>query len=489
MTEILNFIDGAFVPPIAWRRLDNVEPATGKVYGTVPDSDAEDVEAAVRAAERAFPAWARLPAEERARFLLALADRIDAAREELARAESVDTGKPLALARSLDIPRASSNLRFFATAAIHFHSESHSTGERALNYTLRRPRGVAGVIAPWNLPLYLLTWKIAPALATGNTVVAKPTELAPMTSFLLARLCKESGLPHGVLNIVHGRGAQAGAALVAHPRVPAISFTGGTVTGSAIASATAPLFKKVALEMGGKNPNIVFADADLDAAVATSLKAGFTNQGEICLAGSRLFVEEKIFDAFVDRFVAGAKQLVVGDPLEERTDQGALISAAHRDKVLGYLDVARQEGGRILCGGGAPESIASARCRDGFFVAPTVIAGLAPSSRVNREEIFGPVVTVTPFKTEEEVIAWANGTEYGLAASLFTTHLGRAHRVAERLASGTVWVNCWLLRDLRVPFGGMKRSGVGREGGEEALRFFTEPKNVCVQMDTGGRDA
>jgi len=489
MTEILNFIDGAFVPPIAGRRLDNVEPATGKVYGTVPDSDAEDVEAAVRAAERAFPAWARLPAEERARFLLALADRIDAAREELARAESVDTGKPLALARSLDIPRASSNLRFFATAAIHFHSESHSTGERALNYTLRRPRGVAGVIAPWNLPLYLLTWKIAPALATGNTVVAKPTELAPMTAFLLARLCKESGLPHGVLNIVHGRGAQAGAALVAHPRVPAISFTGGTVTGSAIASATAPLFKKVALEMGGKNPNIVFADADLDAAVATSLKAGFTNQGEICLAGSRLFVEEKIFDAFVDRFVAGAKQLVVGDPLEERTDQGALISAAHRDKVLGYLDVARQEGGRILCGGGAPESIASARCRDGFFVAPTVIAGLAPSSRVNREEIFGPVVTVTPFKTEEEVIAWANGTEYGLAASLFTTHLGRAHRVAERLASGTVWVNCWLLRDLRVPFGGMKRSGVGREGGEEALRFFTEPKNVCVQMDTGGRDA
>jgi aminomuconate-semialdehyde/2-hydroxymuconate-6-semialdehyde dehydrogenase len=459
------------------------------VYGTVPDSDAQDVEAAVRAAERAFPAWARLPAEERARFLLALADRIDAAREELARAESVDTGKPLALARSLDIPRASSNLRFFATAAIHFHSESHSTGERALNYTLRRPRGVAGVIAPWNLPLYLLTWKIAPALATGNTVVAKPTELAPMTAFLLARLCKETGLPNGVLNIVHGRGGQAGAALVAHPRVPAISFTGGTVTGSAIASAAAPLFKKVALEMGGKNPNIVFADADLDAAVATSLKAGFTNQGEICLAGSRLFVEEKIFDTFVDRFVAGAKRLVVGDPLEERTDQGALISAAHRDKVLGYLDVARQEGGRILCGGGAPESIGSERCRDGFFVAPTVIAGLAPASRVKREEIFGPVVTVTPFKTEEEVIAWANGTEYGLAASLFTTHLGRAHRVAERLASGTVWVNCWLLRDLRVPFGGMKRSGVGREGGEEALRFFTEPKNVCVQMDTGGRDA
>jgi len=482
MTEILNFIDGGLVPPLSGGWLDNVEPATGRVYGMVPDSDAQDVEAAVRAAERAFPTWSRLPAEERARFLMALADRIEAAREDLARAESIDTGKPLALARSLDIPRAASNLRFFATAAIHFHSESHSTGDRALNYTLRRPRGVAGVIAPWNLPLYLLTWKIAPALASGNTVVAKPTELAPMTAFLLAQLCRETGLPNGVLNIVHGRGAGAGAALVSHPRVPAISFTGGTVTGSAIASVAAPLFKKVALEMGGKNPNIVFADADLDHAVATSLKAAFTNQGEICLAGSRLFVEERIFETFVERFVAGARRLVVGDPLDERTDQGALISAAHRDKVLGYLDVARQEGGRILCGGGPPDSIPSGRCRDGFFVAPTVIAGLPPTSRVNREEIFGPVVTVTPFKSEDEVIGWANGTEYGLAASLFTTHLGRAHRVAERLASGTVWVNCWLLRDLRVPFGGMKRSGVGREGGEEALRFFTEPKNVCVQM-------
>jgi len=485
MSEILNFIDGGLVPPIGGQRLDNVEPATGKVYGTVPDSDAHDVEAAVRAAERAFPAWSRLPAEERARFLLALADRIDAAREELARAETIDAGKPLSLSRSLEIPRASSNLRFFATAAIHFHSESHSTGTRALNYTLRRPRGVAGVISPWNLPLYLLTWKIAPALASGNTVVAKPTELAPMTAFLLSGLARDVGLPRGVLNIVHGRGAGPGAALVAHPRVPTISFTGGTVTGSAIASAAAPLFKKVALEMGGKNPNIVFADADLDEAVATSLRAAFTNQGEICLAGSRLYVEESIHDVFVERFVAGARRLVVGDPLDERTDQGALISAAHRDKVLGYLETARQEGGRFLCGGGPPESIASERCRDGFFVAPTVIAGLPPMSRVNREEIFGPVVTITPFRTEEEVLGWANGTEYGLAATIFTSHLGRAHRVAERLASGTVWVNCWLLRDLRVPFGGMKRSGVGREGGEEALRFFTEPKNVCVQLSEG----
>ncbi|HYV20084.1 MAG TPA: aldehyde dehydrogenase [Verrucomicrobiae bacterium] len=484
MSDILNFIDGAFVPPIGGQRLDNVEPATGRVYGTVPDSDAQDVEAAVRAAERAFPAWSRLSAEARAQFLLALADRIDASLEDLARAESIDTGKPLALARSLEIPRASSNLRFFATAAIHFHSESHSTGTKALNYTLRRPRGVAGVISPWNLPLYLLTWKIAPALASGNTVVAKPTELAPMTAALLAQLAKDVGFPKGVLNIVHGRGAAAGAAIVAHPRVPAISFTGGTVTGSAIATAAAPLFKKVALEMGGKNPNIVFADADLDEAVTTSLRAAFTNQGEICLAGSRLYVEESIRDTFVERFVAGARRLVVGDPLEDKTDQGALISSAHRDKVLGYLDAARQEGGRFLCGGGVPESLPE-RCRNGFFVAPTVVEGLAPMSRVNREEIFGPVVTVTPFKTEEEVLGWANGTDYGLSATLFTSHLGRAHRVAERLASGTVWVNCWLLRDLRVPFGGMKRSGLGREGGEEALRFFTEPKNVCVKLNEG----
>jgi aminomuconate-semialdehyde/2-hydroxymuconate-6-semialdehyde dehydrogenase len=455
------------------------------VYGTVPDSDAQDVEAAVRAAERAFPAWSRLPAEGRAQFLLALADRIDASLEDLARAESIDTGKPLALARSLEIPRASSNLRFFATAAIHFHSESHATGSKALNYTLRRPRGVAGVISPWNLPLYLLTWKIAPALASGNTVVAKPTELAPMTALLLAQLAKDVGFPKGVLNIVHGRGAGAGAALVAHPRVPTLSFTGGTVTGSAIATAAAPHFKKVALEMGGKNPNLVFADADLDEAVATSLRAAFTNQGEICLAGSRLYVEEPIRDAFVERFVAGARRLVVGDPLDEKTDQGALISAAHRDKVLGSLDAARQDGGRFLCGGGPPERLPE-RCRNGFFVSPTVIEGLPPMSRVNREEIFGPVVTITPFKTEEEVLGWANGTDYGLSATVFTSHLGRAHRVAERLASGTVWVNCWLLRDLRVPFGGMKRSGVGREGGDEALRFFTEPKNVCVKLSEEG---
>jgi aminomuconate-semialdehyde/2-hydroxymuconate-6-semialdehyde dehydrogenase len=479
---IRNFIDGEFVEPRSGRRLDNVEPATGAVFATVPDSGDDDVEAAVEAAKRAFPAWSRTPAEERARLLLDIAARIEAAIGELALAESIDSGKPIGLARALDIPRAVSNFRFFATAPVHARSESHATDDRAINYTLRWPRGVAGLISPWNLPLYLLTWKIAPAIATGNTAVAKPSELTPMTASLLARIVREARLPKGVLNIVHGRGAGAGAALVRHPDVPTLSFTGGTVTGGVIATAAAPLFKKVALEMGGKNPNIVFADAPLDAAVATGIKAAFQNQGEICLSGSRLYVEAPIFDAFVARFVEGAKRLRLGDPLDPATEQGALISAAHRDKVVGYLDLARRDGATIHCGGGPPAKPVSGRCRGGFFVEPTVITGLPSEHRLNREEIFGPVVTITPFVTEDEVVGMANGTDYGLAASLWTGDLGRAHRMADRIASGVIWINCWMLRDLRTPFGGMKKSGVGREGGEDSLRFFTEPKNVCIAI-------
>jgi aminomuconate-semialdehyde/2-hydroxymuconate-6-semialdehyde dehydrogenase len=480
--QIQNYIDGQMVAPLSKQWLDDVEPATGTVYASVPDSGDEDVAAAVQAAARAFPSWSRTPAEERARILLDLAARLEARLDEFARAESVDTGKPISLARAMDIPRAVANFRFFATGAMHQHSESHATDHRALNYTLRRPRGVAGLISPWNLPLYLLTWKIAPALATGNTVVAKPSELTPMTAFLLAQVARDAGLPPGVLNIVHGRGAGAGAALVRHPAVPTLSFTGGTVTGASIAQAAAPLFKKVALELGGKNPNLVFADADLDAAVATSLRAAFTNQGEICLAGSRLYVEEPVFETFTARFVEGAKRLRLGDPLDAGTEQGALISAAHRDKVLGYLELAKTEGGTIHCGGGAPSKPPNERCRGGYFIEPTVITGLAPTSRVLREEIFGPVVTVAPFRNEDEAVGLANGTDYGLAAIVLTENLARAHRLAERVDSGTIWVNCWLLRDLRVPFGGMKKSGVGREGGEEAVRFFTESKNVCIQF-------
>jgi aminomuconate-semialdehyde/2-hydroxymuconate-6-semialdehyde dehydrogenase len=481
MERILNYVGGEFVEAKDGGWLDDVDPAVGDVYARLPDSGEEDVARAVTAARAAFDGWSRTPAEERSRILLRVADSIEDNLEAYARAECVDTGKPLALARAVDIPRAVQNFRFFATAILHFHSESHATDHRAINYTLRRARGVAGLIAPWNLPLYLLTWKIAPAIAVGNTAVAKPSEVTPMTAYLLSRTCDEVGLPAGVLNVVHGLGTRAGTALVAHTDVGTLSFTGGTATGAAIARVAGPMFKKTALELGGKNPNIVFADADLDDVLANSVRAAFANQGQICLCGSRIFVERPVYDEFLERYVARVRDLRVGDPLETSTDQGAVVSRAHLDKILGYLELAREEGGRILCGGG-PATVESDRCRDGFFVQPTVVADLDVGCRVNREEIFGPVVTVTPFDGEDEVVAHANGTEYGLAASLWTRDLGRAHRLAERIECGTIWINCWMLRDLRVPFGGMKNSGVGREGGIEALRFFTEPKNVCVSV-------
>ena len=484
MKEVLSLIDGALAPAISGGWLDNVEPATGKVYGRVAAGDGPDVARAAEAAERAFPGWAATPAAERSRLLLRLADLVEENLEAMARAESIDTGKPVRLARSLDIPRAVSNLRFFATAILHFHSESHVIDGEAINYTLRQPRGVAGVISPWNLPLYLLTWKVAPALATGNTVVAKPSELTPVTAAWLGRLSIEAGLPDGVLNIVQGTGPAAGAAITADPRISTVSFTGGPVTGAEVARTAAPLFKKLALELGGKNPNIVFADADLDQVVSTSLRSSFANQGQICLSGSRIFVQEEIFTEFVEQLVGATQKLKVGDPLEESTDQGALVSRAHLEKVMSYIELARTDGGTIHCGGEPPRSLPE-RCRGGSFVEPAVITGLPVDSRVNREEIFGPVVTVTPFRDEEQVLAWANATTYGLSASVWTRDLSRAHRFADRLESGTVWINCWLLRDLRVPFGGMKRSGVGREGGLEALRFFTEPKNVCIRYPHG----
>ena len=477
--KIRNFIDGEFIPPISGKYLENIEPATGKPYSEVADSDSGDVDLAVAAAEKAFPAWSRTPAAERSRLLLRIADLIERDLEKFARAESVDTGKPLSLARSLDIPRAASNFRFFATAILHTENEAHVTDGVAFNYTLRQPRGIVGLISPWNLPLYLLSWKIAPAIACGNTAIAKPSELTPMTAYLLCEICAEAGLPKGVLNVVHGTGPNVGAPITAHPKIGTISFTGGTVTGRKVAETCAPLFKKVSLELGGKNPNIIFADADLEAAIAGSIRSSFANQGQVCLCGSRVFVERAAYQTFVDRFVEKAAQLKQGDPLDDKTDQGAIVSKTQLDKVKFYVDLAQQEGGKIALGGAAPKSI-NERCSSGYFFPPTVITDLPVACRVNREEIFGPVVTITPFDTEEEVIGYANDTEYGLASSVWTQNLSRAHRVAEQIHSGTVWVNCWLVRDLRVPFGGMKQSGVGREGGEEALRFFTEPKNVCI---------
>ncbi|HWL95175.1 MAG TPA: aldehyde dehydrogenase [Phycisphaerae bacterium] len=481
MLKLAHYINGHLVAPLSGQYLDNVDPSTGQVYSLVPDGDARDVDAAVDAAEKAFPGWSKTPAEARSAHLMKIADGIERRLEELARAECVDNGKPLAMARSLDIPRAVKNFRFFATAILHARSETHVTDGLALNYTLRQPRGICGLISPWNLPLYLLSWKIAPAIATGNTAVAKPSEVTPMTAYMLSEICIEAGLPPGVLNVVHGLGAKVGAAITAHPKITTVSFTGGTVTGREVARTAAPMFKKIALELGGKNPNIVFADADMDKAVSESVRAAFANQGQICLCGSRVFVERQAYDTFVDRFVAVAGKLRLGDPLEAGVDQGAIVSKAQFDKVNYYANLAREEGGKILIGG-APAPAVNERCRGGYFFPPTVITGLGPQCRVNQEEIFGPVVSIIPFYDEAEVIGYANDTAYGLSATLWTQNLQRAHRVAERVNSGTVWVNCWLLRDLRVPFGGMKQSGVGREGGDEALRFFTEPKNVCVAI-------
>jgi len=484
MQRILHYIDGRLTEPASGAFFDNIEPATGKPYSLVPDGDAADVEHAVDAAERAFPAWSKTPVNERFRILMRLADLIERDVDKLAMAESIDNGKPLTLARSLDIPRCATNFRHFATAVLHFHSEAFPMDQMALNYILRRPRGIAGIISPWNLPLYLFTWKIAPALAVGCTVVGKPSEVTPMTAFLFSQLCIEAGLPPGVLNIVHGTGAKAGAALVAHKKVPTISFTGGTVTGGTIARTAGSMFKKVSLELGGKNPNVIFADANMNEAVKQSLRSSFANQGQVCLCGSRIFVEESAYKPFVDRFTEASRGLRIGDPLEKTTDQGALVSKAQLDKVTSYVALARDEGGRVLLGGGPPREPVSERCRGGYFFQPTIITDLDVRCRVNMEEIFGPVVTITPFRTEDEVVDYANATDYGLAASVWTQNLPRAHRIAERIQSGTVWINCWMVRDLRVPFGGMKQSGVGREGGDEALRFFTEPKNVCVALSS-----
>ncbi len=481
-----NYIGGNLIGPLSGNFIDNFNPATGEIVGQVPDSNEKDINIAVEAAKKAFKEWSVSPVEQRFRILNRIAELIEENLDELALAETNDNGKPLWLAKQVDIPRASANFRFFATGIMHFATESHNMEDKAVNYTLRQPIGIVGCISPWNLPLYLFTWKIAPALAAGNCVIAKPSEVTPVTAFLLSKICKEAGLPDGVLNIVHGTGAVTGEAIVKHPDIKAISFTGSTQAGERIASLAAPKFKKLSLELGGKNPNIIFADVanhegSWKKMLFNTIRSSFANQGEICLCGSRILIEESIYEKFKTDFIDWIyKGLKVGDPLEEETKQGAIVSKVHFDKIVRCIDTAKQEGGKILCGGKAVKL--EGRCANGYFIEPTVIEGLDQQCKTNQEEIFGPVVTLQTFKTEEEAIELSNATEYGLAASIWTNDISKANRVAAKIESGIIWINCWLLRDLRTPFGGVKNSGVGREGGWEALKFFTEAKNVCIEL-------
>ena len=476
-----NYIGGNFIAPLSSKFIDGINPATAEVYYQIPASNEKDIEAAVHAAQKAFPEWSNTSTETRFRILNKIADLIDEHLDHLALAETNDNGKPLWLSKQVDIRRASDNFRFFATGIMHFASESHSTNDKsAINYTLRQPVGVVGCISPWNLPLYLFTWKIAPALAAGNCVIAKPSEVTPVTSFLLGKICKEAGLPDGVLNIVHGDGPNCGEAIIKHPDIKAISFTGSTRAGERIASIAAPMFKKLSLELGGKNPTIIFADCDWEKLFKEIIRSAFGNQGQICLCGSRILIEKKAYEEFKKHFIDITKKQPVGDPLSETSKQGAIVSRAHFEKVMNCIEIAKQEGGKILCGGNAVK--VEGRCANGYFIEPTIIEGLGPNCKTNQDEIFGPVVTLQPFETEEEALQLANATNYGLAASIWTQDVSKANRMAAKVQSGIIWVNCWLLRDLRTPFGGMKNSGVGREGGWEALRFFTEPKNVCIQF-------
>lgn len=478
MIAIRNYINGELITPHSGTYLEVFNPSIGKPYAKVPNSNKTDVDMAYQAAANAFETWSNTGVNDRAIVLSKIADLIEDNLERLAKAESVDNGKPFALAKSVDIPRSASNFRFFAQAITQFATEAHEMTD-AINYTLRQPLGVVGTISPWNLPLYLFTWKIAPALAAGNAVVAKPSEVTPMTAYLLSEICIEAGLPKGVLNIVHGDGVQVGAEITKHPKIKAVSFTGSTRVGQEIAKVAAPMFKKVSLEMGGKNPNLIFADCNYEKMLETTVRSSFANQGQICLCGSRIFIEASIYDKFKTDFVKRVNALKVGPPSDESTDIGATVSKPHYDKVLSYIKLAKEEGGKILTGG---EAVYPNGYENGWYIAPTIIEGLSNNCKTNQEEIFGPVVTIMPFDTEDEVLGYANGTNYGLACTVWTENISRANRIAKKIHSGIVWVNTWMLRDLRTPFGGVKNSGVGREGGNEALRFFTEAKNVCIQF-------
>ena len=481
MITIKNFINGSYCESLTKDWLEVINPSNGEIYGKLPNSDTQDVQKAYEAAKKAFYNWSKVSVSQRSYILAKIGELIEDNLESLAAAESMDNGKPIRLASEVDIPRAAHNFKFFSQAITQFYSESHDQiSQQNVNYTLRQPLGVVGCISPWNLPLYLFTWKIAPALAAGNCVVAKPSEVTPYTAFLLGEICNKAGLPKGVLNIVHGSGISTGQAIVEHPYIKAISFTGGSKTGAHIAKTAAPMFKKLSLELGGKNPNIIFADCDYDKMLTTSIKSSFSNQGQICLCGSRIFVESSIYEKFKIDFIKKVSQLKIGLPSDKDTEIGAIVSKAHLDKILGYIMSTNKSEATVLYGG---KKVSVKNAQNGYYLEPTVIEVASNECLLNQEEIFGPVVTIMPFNNASEVLEMANDVKYGLSATLWTNNLKRSMYFSQHLEVGIIWINTWMQRDLRTPFGGQKSSGLGREGGFEVLRFFTETKNVCINYE------
>lgn len=476
MILVRNYVNGIFVD--SKETIEDINPATSEVIATIPRSNLNDVNEAVLAADKARDNWSSLSLDERRKWLEKIANALEARSEEIAKLESLDTGKPIKIARAVDASRSVANFRFFAEFSKDFHEQKFLM-EDATNHVIFKPVGIAGLITPWNLPLYLLSWKIAPAIVMGNTVVAKPSELTPLTANLLAEVFDEVGLPAGVVNIVHGFGHETGQAIVSHPLVNLISFTGGTITGKKVAETAAPMFKKLSLELGGKNATIVLDDVNLDSAIPEIARSGFLNQGQVCLCGSRILVSDKIWDDFLEKFIDYVSNMKVGDPSSDDSDLGALVSLSHRDKVESYIHLAEREGGEILYGGKRPSL--ESPFDEGSFLEPTIVSNLDYQSRTATEEIFGPVVTLHKFEKDEDAVEMANCTEYGLAGSVWTSDSARGKSLAEKMETGMVWINTWLHRDLRVPFGGVKNSGVGTEGGRWSLSFFSQPVNICVK--------
>ena len=479
MIEIKNYINGKLSNNSNLNHIEVYNPSIGKIYATCPNSDSKTLDSAIKSSKKAFPAWSKLSYSERAKFLFKISNLLEKNIDKFSKYESMDNGKPLTLSRNLDVPRAIENLRFFGSIISNNKSDAFYMENIGINYTIKQPLGIVGTISPWNLPLYLFTWKIAPALVTGNCVIAKPSEITPMTAYLFSKLCIEAELPKGVLNILHGMGSKIGLNIVKHDEIKAISFTGGTETGKIISAECSKSFKKLNLEMGGKNPVLIFDDCDYSKMINNIIKSSFLNQGQICLAGSRLYVHKNIYKKFKNDFVKEVKKIITGDPFHKLSDQGAIVSKEHQNKIDSYINIAIKEGCKVLQGGNKIKM--KDHCENGWYFEPTIIENYDNNSKVNQDEIFGPVVTLNSFESDQEAVDLANNNDYGLASIIWTENINKAHRIADEIQSGIVWINCWLERDLRTPFGGMKKSGYGKEGGNHALDFFTREKNVCIK--------